>query len=673
MPSLSSRMSHSSDSTALSGTSSPTPSMDMDTQLAPLPATRKRSRNLNVDSDEEEPQARRARAGDSNSNENVDSEMAIDTPAQNLMAPPRSRQSGIFNGRNTISRQEQEQISSTFANIGGPAQAQTESTLVSPLPRADQTIQPSTTHQAHGSTSQQRSYEENFDYDADISGDERPSNIRRRGTRQNSTRTPAVHNETRAPDTASPPASNEASVVENRGSRADLLPVSNVLLGIEGPSSQIASTRGGTIYIDLTLEDSSDEERGHNLSPASSVLPVAEAPSIQDIQPNADATFFDLTLEDFSDEEEGAATISQAYIGDRIVLVEEERLEPFLPEPTVKFQRLLELARTQKLHYLDKWGAIELEDDVEFHRELAVLGTSGNVYMVCIKKKPDCNCPDGRKDMLCVHLVFILTQFLNLSAPLRHQSTFLEAELKCMMGDERCWMGPLSSDKFCIQKSVDEQETCPICLENLEGDAPLTWCRGQCGVNVHLQCVWSWAQANYEDEQPDITCVNCRAPWIWVGRQLVSYIEGMWNAQFGIAYNEAGYRTLSDLLRRNLSIDGYFNVAKLLGIDKTVKDDAEVRQSQRLQRDFDRWRSEMARRPTLLREEVDAFIERYFPQVAENFRNNPNDGSPEATNVVETMRDVRINVRRSLQYGYQSLGLDSPRPYNYYETTILVS
>ncbi|KAK6604788.1 SWIM zinc finger protein [Botrytis cinerea] len=646
MPSLSSRMSHSSDSTALSGTSSPTPSMDMDTQLAPLSATRKRSRNLNEDSDEEEPQARRARAGDSNSNEN----------RKNLMATPRSRQSGIFNGRNTISRQEQEQIPSTFAKIGGPAQAQTESTLVSPLSRADQTIQPSTTHQAHGSTSQQRSYEENFDYDADISGDERPSNIRRRGTRQDSTRTPAVHNETRAPDTASPPASNEASVVENRGSRADLLPVSNLLLGIEGPSSQIASTRGGTIYIDLTLEDSSDEEHGHNLSPASSVLPVAEAPSIQDIQPNGDATFFDLTLEDSSDEEEGAATMSQAYIGDRIVLVEEERLEPFLPEPTAKFQRLLELARTQKLHCLDKWGAIELEDDVEFHRELAVLGTSGNVYMVCIKKKPDCNCPDGRKDMLCVHLVFILTQFLNLSAPLRHQSTFLEAELKCMMGDERCWMGPLSSDKFCIQK-----RRTPHVVQR-----PV-W--GECPSAVRLEL----AQANYEDEQPDITCVNCRAPWIWVGRQLVSYIEGMWNAQFGIAYNEAGYRTLSDLLRRNLSIDGYFNVANLLGIDKTVKDDAEVRQSQRLQRDFDRWRSEMARRPNLLREEVDAFIERYFPQVAENFRNNPNDGSPEATNVVETMRDVRINVRRSLQYGYQSLGLDSPRPYNYYETTILVS
>ncbi|KAF7939747.1 hypothetical protein EAE99_001552 [Botrytis elliptica] len=652
-------MSRSSESTTASDPSLSTPSMDIDTQLAPLPENRKRSRNLDLDSDNEEPRAQRVRVGDSESIENVDSEMAIDTPAQNVTAPPRSRQSRIRFGRHAMSRQEQEQISSTFANIGAPAPTPTsnpnitQSAPVSSPSRANHIVQASAIHQSHESTSQRRSYEDTSGYDADISGDERPRKVRRRSERQNSVHTPAVPIENRNAEAAASPTSNETSAVENQGSETTSSPVSSVLLAIEAPSNQIALTPGDTPYIDLTLEDSSDEEEGDAaLSPAPSVLPAVAALPVQNSQPNANHKFVDLTFEDSSDEKEGAATMSQAYIGDRIVLVEEKRLEPFLSEPTIRFQYLLEDARTQKLHCLQEWACVGFKDDVQFLRHLAVLGTSGNVYTVILKKKPSCNCYEGNRGIYCVHIVFILTKFLHLPAPLRHQSAFLEAELRCMVGDDVDWMGPVPTGKFCPPKSIEEQGTCSICLENLEGNASMTWCMGQCGQNFHLQCIWTWADTNFMDGQPDITCGHCRAPWVWLGYQLTAFIEGAWNWRFGISEDDAEYCSLSELLDRDVSKDGYFNVAELLGDYETEEDDAEAHQS--YQRVVDKWRAEMVTRPTTLTEEVNAFVERYhsevYDDVYDEYLKRSNEGySPSAIRALETEEIVETNVRRVLQ------------------------
>ncbi|KAF7940602.1 uncharacterized protein EAE97_006788 [Botrytis byssoidea] len=429
------------------------------------------------------------------------------------------------------------------------------------------------------------------------------------------------------------------SVVEHQVLETASSPISRMLLTIEAPSDQIASTRRDTPYIDLTLEDSSDEEDAAALPPAPRLLPVVQAPSVRNTRPNAKPTFVDLAFDDSSDEGERTATMSQAYIGDRIVLVEEKRLGPFLPEPTTSFRNLLENARTQELHCLNKWHSPEHKDDVKFSRQLAVLGTSGNVYMVIIKKKPECNCYEGIEDMLCVHIVF----FLNLPAPLRHQTTFLEAELRCMMGDEINWMGPVSTDKFCTQKSVEEQETCSICLENLIDNDSIAWCRGQCGKNFHKECIWTWDETNFQDGQPDITCGNCRAPF---------FIETAWNLQYDIDYKEAGYRSLSELLKREVSVEGYFNVAELVGIEETMEDDAEAHRS--YQKVAHRWRREMAGRSTTLLGEVVDFICRYHPGVYDNFDDgfsdeSSDDNSPRAIRGLELMKYVEMNVGRVLQ------------------------
>lgn len=221
-----------------------------------------------------------------------------------------------------------------------------------------------------------------------------------------------------------------------------------------------------------------------------------------------------------------------------------------------------------------------------------------------------------------------------------------------MMGDEINWMGPVSTDKFCTRKSVEEQETCSICLEDLKAHESIVWCRGQCGKNFHLECILNWAETNFQDGQPDITCGNCRAPWIWVGRQLRFLIESAWNLQYDIDYKEEGYLNLSELLKRDVSEEGYFNVAELVGIDDTVEDDAEARQSYQLL--VDKWRLEMARRPTTLLEEVVNFICRYHPQVYDNdddeFSDESNDdNSPGALIVMERVKYAEMNVERLLQ------------------------
>ncbi|TGO67992.1 hypothetical protein BOTNAR_0032g00370 [Botryotinia narcissicola] len=523
--------------------------MDIDTQLGPLPEIRKRSRNLDSDSDEEEPQAQRARNDNPNSIPTFESEMAIDTPARNVMVPPRRMHPRVRFGRRMMSRQKQEQISSTFANIGAATPTPnsnlnpnpTQLAPVSSLPRVNRIVQASTTRQSPASTSQSRLYEEISDYDADTHENKRPPK-RRRDERQNSVHTPDVPTEDW----------NGGIVSETTSS-----PISGALLAIETPPNQIASTRIDTPYIDLTLEDLSDEEEDAVLPAARSVLPTVQAPSVLNNQPHAKPTFVDLTFDDSSDDGERTTTMSQAYIGDKIVLVEEKSLEPFLPKPTTRFRNLLEDARTQKLHRLNKWHSPEHKYDVEFSRQLAVLGTSGNVYMAIIKKKPECNCYEGIEDILCVHIVF--------------------------------------------------------------------------------------------DGQLDITCGNCRAPWVWVGRELSFFIETAWNLQYDIDYKEAGYRSLSELLKSEVSEEGYFNVAELVGIAKTMEDDAEAHRS--YQRVVHRWRLEMAGRSTTLLEEMGNFIYRYHPTVYDGvddgFSDESNDGnSPRA---MELGKYVEMNVGRVLQ------------------------
>lgn len=39
-----------------------------------------------------------------------------------------------------------------------------------------------------------------------------------------------------------------------------------------------------------------------------------------------------------------------------------------------------------------------------------IIGSTGNLYKVTIKKEPECDCPDGRKGNFCKHIIYSESQ-----------------------------------------------------------------------------------------------------------------------------------------------------------------------------------------------------------------------------------------------------------------------
>lgn len=64
-------------------------------------------------------------------------------------------------------------------------------------------------------------------------------------------------------------------------------------------------------------------------------------------------------------------------------------------------------------------------------------------------------------------------------------------------------------------------ENCVICEEEIRSPEDAVWCRAQCGKNIHSECwgVWraEWLMqiiASDADEEQQLCCVACRAPWV---------------------------------------------------------------------------------------------------------------------------------------------------------------
>jgi hypothetical protein len=51
-------------------------------------------------------------------------------------------------------------------------------------------------------------------------------------------------------------------------------------------------------------------------------------------------------------------------------------------------------------------------------------------------------------------------------------------------------------------------DCCPVCLEDLEEDDDLDYCKYSCGKPIHTLCFNMWVQ-----KQADPTCLFCRALW----------------------------------------------------------------------------------------------------------------------------------------------------------------
>ena len=85
---------------------------------------------------------------------------------------------------------------------------------------------------------------------------------------------------------------------------------------------------------------------------------------------------------------------------------------------------------------------INQKEITPLHRDFTVLGATGNVYVVSIKHKPSCICPDAAKGHLCKHILFVMHRVLkvgrrgpdagryaNSYSPMLYQKAYLSSEL----------------------------------------------------------------------------------------------------------------------------------------------------------------------------------------------------------------------------------------------------
>jgi|SaaInlStandDraft_4_1057021.scaffolds.fasta_scaffold05022_1 hypothetical protein len=159
---------------------------------------------------------------------------------------------------------------------------------------------------------------------------------------------------------------------------------------------------------------------------------------------------------------------------------------------------------------------------IKYERSFDIMGTTGNVYTVDIKKTPTCTCPDHKtRNRRCKHIYFVLIRVMLIAKYKEDQEEFTEDELESMI-DEIPAIGnnvkvsdaykkkyEKFSKKGDIKTTVDKRldDICPICLDDLDNE-PTDYCKYSCGKAVHKECFEMWLK-----KQKTKSCIFCRANW----------------------------------------------------------------------------------------------------------------------------------------------------------------
>ena len=172
----------------------------------------------------------------------------------------------------------------------------------------------------------------------------------------------------------------------------------------------------------------------------------------------------------------------------------------------------------------------------EHEREYAVLGSTGNVYTITIGTLNNCTCPDFAKGNLCKHVMFVLLKVLRVAANSEYvyQKALLTTELSEIFAaaPQTLFNSVLASDEVrrTYNKAMGDDDDdnggggdietgkverkplegdCPVCMDDIDESEATTWCRGQCGNNVHVQCFKEWKK-NALRNGDDVLCMFCR-------------------------------------------------------------------------------------------------------------------------------------------------------------------
>lgn len=162
-----------------------------------------------------------------------------------------------------------------------------------------------------------------------------------------------------------------------------------------------------------------------------------------------------------------------------------------------------------------------IDDTKHNERKYIVMGSTGNVYDVVIKNKPECSCPDYMtRGNRCKHLYFILIRVMK--AKCVDKKRYSDEDLVTMFNNippitNNLVVGQNKKEKYKKLKGNDGKiitvdirgtdDLCPICLDDLQDGNKLDYCKYSCGKPIHELCFQMWCK------KKDATCVFCRRPW----------------------------------------------------------------------------------------------------------------------------------------------------------------
>lgn len=166
---------------------------------------------------------------------------------------------------------------------------------------------------------------------------------------------------------------------------------------------------------------------------------------------------------------------------------------------------------------------IESKNINDTKKEYIVMGLTGNVYTVSIQNTPMCTCPDNKyRHNRCKHIFFILLRVMHSKEV--DVARFSDSDLKDMFLNSPVVQNSLKVRDYqlsdyknkqavdikggVVQRHMEVDDECPVCLELLSDGGELVYCKALCGNSIHKQCFEMWDRS-----QNETSCIFCRTKW----------------------------------------------------------------------------------------------------------------------------------------------------------------
>lgn len=159
-------------------------------------------------------------------------------------------------------------------------------------------------------------------------------------------------------------------------------------------------------------------------------------------------------------------------------------------------------------------------------RSYEVMGTTGNVYNVCIKTSPTCTCPDyTTRYKRCKHIYFVLSRIMKVKSDQEDIEEYTDDDLLDMFENipqitENLRIDAHKMDKFktlikngngeVVMRDICEEDVCPICLDYIfDCNEEITYCKYSCGNVIHKECFDKYTDHRNETAK----CLYCHKKW----------------------------------------------------------------------------------------------------------------------------------------------------------------